>query len=81
MTRTIAAITTLGLLLAAPAALAAEGDYNGDGVCDAADTQIIQDIQGSVDGDGTYVAAADYDGDGVISLIDLGHHLDLGCAK
>lgn len=81
MTRVFAGLVMLGLLLAAPAALAADGDYNGDGVCDAADSQIIQDIQGSVAGDGNYIAAADYDGDGVISLVDLSQHLDLDCGN
>ena len=74
MTRVIAGLAMLGLLLAAPAALAC--DYDGDGDCTSADDQIINNAIGAQEGDADYVAAADYDGDGLISLADLGEHLD-----
>jgi hypothetical protein len=71
-----AGLATLGLLLAAPAALA-DADYNGDGICDTADQQIIQDAMGTSAGDDGYLAAADYDGDGVISMVDLNEFSNL----
>ena len=70
--RLLATIPVAGLLLAAPAALAAApGDYNGDGVVDDADKAIIFAAQGAAEGDADFVAAADHDGDGVISLVDV----------
>ena len=60
------------ILLAAPAALAIEGDYNADGVINEADQAILTDALQTRDGDPGFVPAADHDGDGVITLADLG---------
>jgi hypothetical protein len=70
-------LVTLGLLLAAPAAFAIEGDYNGDGAVDENDRAIVTAAVGTVAGDPDFVAAADHDGDGIISLQDVGYFLRL----
>lgn len=78
MTRGTALLAALGLVvMGAGAAFAAEGDYNGDGVVDEADSQMLVDAIGAVEGDDAYFAAGDHDGDGVISLADVSAHLDL----
>lgn len=47
-----------------------EGDYNGDGVTDAADVEIFRSALGSVEGDKEYFRAADIDGDGAVTSAD-----------
>lgn len=72
MKRLTAGLAVLGLLAAAPAALAAEeGDYNGDGKVDDADRDMIMAAMNTTPGDPGWLAAADHDGDGVISMIDV----------
>jgi len=78
MSRAIALLASLGLLLGAGSAFAAEGDFNGDGAVDAADQQILLDAVGSAEGDANYLPAGDADGDGVITLQDVGYFLKLG---
>ena len=79
MTRRIALLlAALGLvLLSAGGAFAAEGDFNGDGVVDGSDQQILLDAVGSVAGDENFVAGGDADGDGVITLQDVSAFLKL----
>lgn len=77
MNRLIAGIALLGLLLAAPAALALEGDCDGDGELTRADIETLDAAQGTVEGDADFPANCDLDGDGAISLADLGRRLDL----
>jgi hypothetical protein len=76
MTRVIWLLATLGLLLAAPMALAADCDVNGDGVVDEADKQDLLSALNSGEGSPAFIADADFDDDGMISLIDLSHFLD-----
>jgi hypothetical protein len=77
MTRVSSFLVTLGLVLAAPAALAAEGDYNNDGVIDDADQQILMDAMNTAAGDDGFVEGGDHDGDGAISLNDVALFLDI----
>ena len=49
----------------------AQGDANGDGNVDAADVQIVTNLQGVTFEDGTYNLAADINADGVIDATDL----------
>jgi len=81
MTRVTSFVLTLGLVLAAPAALAAEGDYNDDGAVDGADQQILMDAMNTTEDSDRFVAGADHDGDGVISLNDLNIFLDIRQGK
>jgi len=76
MKRFCVVLATAGLFLATPA-LAADCDYDGDGLCDGSDRQIILDAVGSQEGDDRYVEAADHDGDGIISMGDVSAHIDL----
>jgi hypothetical protein len=69
-------LATLGLLLAAPMAFAADCDVNGDGVVDAADQEDLRSALNSGEGSSAFIAAADFDDDGMISLIDLAAFLD-----
>ena len=77
MKRWTLTFATLGLLLAAPAALAAEGDFNGDGAANEADREILVAAVGTTAGDEGFLAAADHDGDGTITLVDVGYFLRL----
>ena len=72
---------TLGLLVAAPAALAATCDFDGDNDCDDVDRAELMSLQGSVDGDANYRADVDLDGDGVISLADASIFVRLAKAQ
>ena len=75
MTRLTWLLATLGLLLAAPAALAADCDVNGDGAVDSGDQEAIRASINQTD-DGSGDLAGDFDGDGVISLVDLADFMD-----
>jgi len=75
MTRiTLALLGALAIALAAPTALAATGDCNGDGQVDTADIEeMIANNNKPVEG--TSLANCDYDGDGVMSVADVGQHI------
>ena len=78
MKSTIILCATLGLLLAAPAAIAGSAcDFDGSGTCDGADRDILMSIKGSARGDANYRADVDLDGDGVISLADASLFIQL----
>ncbi|MBJ20283.1 MAG: hypothetical protein GY910_09830 [bacterium] len=47
-------------------------DFNGDGITDVADIEVLQAALGSLEGDDDYVAAADLDGDGEVTVADYG---------
>ncbi|MDE0885946.1 MAG: dockerin type I domain-containing protein [Myxococcota bacterium] len=72
--RTTILLATLGLILSAPAALAAAGDCNGDGAVDGADLDALVAANNTLS-EGTSLANCDYDGDGAISLADVNAHL------
>lgn len=68
-------LVAAGVVLFASAAFAADDcdtDYNGDGVTDAADIEILQAALGSLEGDEAFVAQADHNGDGEITVLDYG---------
>ena len=65
---------TLAMVVAAPAALAAAGDCNGDGAVDQADLDALLAANGSSP-DGTSMENCDYDGDGFIGLNDANAHI------
>lgn len=46
-------------------------DFDGNGVTDEADFEILRAHFGAIEGDETYSAAVDLDGDGEIGLGDL----------
>ena len=74
MKRAAILFAALGLFLAAPLALAGDPcDYNGDGVVDQTDGQLIQAAaaENSTEGDPLWNPMMDHDGDGVISLADV----------
>ena len=81
MTRVTSFLLALGLIFAAPAALAIEGDYNGDGVVDQTDQDMLTDAMMTTEGDPDFLPEADHDGDGVISLRDVGRFLDIRQGK
>jgi hypothetical protein len=72
---------TFGLLVAAPAALAATCDFDGDGKCGDADRGILMSLQGAASGDANYRADVDLDGDGVISLVDASLFIEMSKAQ
>ena len=78
---TLGLLAALALLLAAPAAMAAEGDYNcdynNDGVVDDADRAILIDAMGTRAGEPGFLEAADHNGDGLITAADLGIFLEV----
>ena len=71
---TLALAGTLAMAVAAPAALAAAGDCNGDGTVDEADVDALVAAHGSSPEDAA-MEACDYDSDGFIGLNDLNAHL------
>ena len=46
-------------------------DFNGDGMIDEADLEILKTHIGSTDEDEDYAPAVDLDGDGVVGLMDF----------
>jgi hypothetical protein len=71
MKRLVSMFAMAGLLLAAPVAMAGEGDFNGDGSVNDADKAILFEALNSTDDGSDQFAAMDLDGDGVISLVDV----------
>lgn len=72
--RLLVLLAAAALIMTAPAAFAAAGDCNGDGVVDDADLEAIIAANSSV-ATGTSLEACDYDGDGAISLADANEHI------
>lgn len=71
MKRLVSILAIAGLLLAAPVAMAGEGDINGDGSVNDADKTLLFDALNTTDDGSDEFAAMDLDGDGVISLVDV----------
>ena len=68
-------LVAAGLVLFAGASFAqnsCDTDFNGDGVTDVMDVQVLQAALGSSEGDANFNAQADLDGDGEVNTIDYG---------
>lgn len=74
-------LTMTSLLVFATAAQAqqqsCETDFNGDGVTDEADVEILRSVLGAQASDEGYLARVDLNGDGAITIADYG--ILLGC--
>ncbi len=82
MKRLVSMFAMAGLLLAAPVAMAGQGDLNGDGVAGGdADRAIVLEALNSTDDGSDEFAAMDLDGDGVISLVDVSKLAELAPAQ
>ena len=60
----LAIFAAAGLLFVAPAAFGSDGDYNGDGVVDDADAQMLRDALNTAPGDPGFFAKGDENASG-----------------
>jgi len=68
-------LVVAGAMLFANVSLAqhsCDTDFNGDGVTDPADFEILKAAYGSSEGDDNFVAAADLNQDGWVTTLDYG---------